>query len=65
MSDTNITAVRQALLLVFAGIALTVIGSSLATVTGRHAWRAVAVIGGLLQAAGWALYFRRTPGGAR
>lgn len=64
MSDTNITAVRQALLIVVAGIALTVIGSSLATVTGRPVWRVVAVIGGLLQVAGWALYVRRTRGGA-
>lgn len=65
MSDTNTPTVRQALLLVFAGIALTVIASSLATVTDRPVWRVVAAIGGLMQAAGWVLYFRRTRGGAR
>ncbi|MFJ9506401.1 hypothetical protein ACIRPZ_21695 [Streptomyces anulatus] len=64
MSDINITASRRALLLVFAGIALTVLGASLVTATGRPVWRAVAVVGGFVQAAGWVLYARRTPGGA-
>ncbi|BAG19721.1 MULTISPECIES: hypothetical protein [Streptomyces] len=64
MSDTNTIAVRRALLLVFAGIALAVIGASLATATGRPVWRAVAAAGALAQTAGWvlAVYYRR--GGA-
>ncbi|MEI7029363.1 hypothetical protein [Streptomyces pratensis] len=64
MSDTATIAVRRALLLVFGGIALTVLGSSLATATGRPVWRVVAVVGCLVQAAGWVLYVRRTWGGA-
>ncbi|MDX3336913.1 MULTISPECIES: hypothetical protein [Streptomyces] len=65
MNTTDTTAaVRRALLLVFAGIALTVLGTSLDTYTHRPAWRALAVIGALVQTAGWVLYFRRTRGGA-
>ncbi|MEU5288780.1 hypothetical protein AB0G97_32925 [Streptomyces sp. NPDC020755] len=64
MNTSNTIAVRRALLLVLAGIALAVIGGSLATATGRPVWRVVAVVGGLAQAAGWVLYFRRTRGGA-
>ncbi|MFI2315986.1 hypothetical protein AMK17_28375 [Streptomyces sp. CB00072] len=64
MSDTNITAARRALLLVFGGIALTVLGSSLAASTGRPVWRVVAVVGCFVQATGWVLYARRTRGGA-
>ncbi|MFH9233754.1 hypothetical protein [Streptomyces globisporus] len=61
MSDT---AARRALLVVFAGIALTVLGTSLDTYTHRPVWRALAIIGALVQTAGWVLYFRRTRGGA-
>lgn len=64
MSDTNMTAARRALLVVFGGIALTVLGSSLATATGRPVWRLAAVVGCFVQAAGWVLYARRTRGGA-
>ncbi|MEG9548663.1 hypothetical protein OG554_07760 [Streptomyces griseus] len=60
----NTAAVRRALLLVFAGIALTVLGTSLDTYTHRPAWRVLAVIGALVQITGWVLYFRRTRGGA-
>ncbi|MFJ1740554.1 hypothetical protein ACIOG4_17975 [Streptomyces microflavus] len=56
---------RRALLLAFAGIGLTVVGSVLASVTGNDAWQVLAVVGGLAQAAGWALYLRRIKAGAR
>ncbi|MFD3848731.1 hypothetical protein ACFWVB_22900 [Streptomyces microflavus] len=55
---------RRALLLAFVGIGLTVVGSVLASVTDKDSWRLLAALGGLVQAAGWALYFRRTRGGA-
>lgn len=64
MSETNTIAARRALLLVFGGIALTVLGSSLTASTGRSVWRVVAVVGCLVQAAGWVLYAHRTPDGA-
>ncbi|MFD4179279.1 hypothetical protein [Streptomyces anulatus] len=64
MNDTNIIAVRRALLLVFAGIALAVIGASLATATGRPVWRAVAVVGALAQTFGWVLAVHYRRGGA-
>ncbi|MFW3474568.1 hypothetical protein ACN24M_25210 [Streptomyces microflavus] len=54
---------RQALLLAFAGIGLTVAGSVLASMTDKDSWRLLAALGGLVQAAGWALYLRRTRGG--
>ncbi|MDJ1644871.1 hypothetical protein [Streptomyces pakalii] len=60
MSDT---AARRALLVVFAGIALTVLGTSLDTYTHRPVWRVLAVIGALVHAAGWGMYLRRTRGG--
>ncbi|WP_406484724.1 hypothetical protein [Streptomyces microflavus] len=56
---------RRALLLAFAGIGLTVVGSALASVTGNDVWRVLAVLGGLAQAAGWVLYLRRIKRGAR
>ncbi|MEU8439478.1 hypothetical protein AB0F05_03275 [Streptomyces microflavus] len=55
---------RRALLLAFAGIGLTVAGSVLASVTDKDSWRLLAALGGLVQAAGWALYLRRTRGDA-
>ncbi|WP_030338992.1 hypothetical protein [Streptomyces californicus] len=64
MSDTNTVAVRRALLLVFAGIALAVIGASLATATGRPVWRAVAAAGALAHMIGWVLAVRYRRGGA-
>ncbi|MBT2895641.1 hypothetical protein [Streptomyces sp. McG3] len=63
MSDINTIAVRRALLLVFAGIALAVIGASLAMATGRPVWRAVAV-GALAQTFGWVLAVHYRRGGA-
>ncbi|MET4667562.1 hypothetical protein [Streptomyces sp. PvR018] len=54
---------RRALLLAFVGIGLTVVGSVLASVTEKDSWRLLAALGGLVQAAGWVLYFRRTRGG--
>lgn len=64
MNTTDNTAVRRALLLVFAGIALAVLGTSLDTYTHRPAWRVLAMVGVLVQITGWVLYFRRTRGGA-
>ncbi|MCF3171646.1 hypothetical protein IPZ64_32915 [Streptomyces violaceoruber] len=64
MNTTDNTAVRRALLVVFAGIALTVLGTSLDTYTHRPAWRVLAMVGALVQITGWVLYFRRTRGGA-
>ncbi|MEU6498584.1 hypothetical protein ABZ895_03425 [Streptomyces californicus] len=64
MSDANTVAVRRALLLVFAGIALAVIGASLATATGRPVWRAVAAAGALAQTIGWVLAVHYRRGGA-
>lgn len=64
MNDTDTAAVRRALLVVFAGIALTVLGTFLDTYTHRLVWRVLAVVGALVHAAGWGLYVRRTRGGA-
>ncbi|XQE81549.1 hypothetical protein ACN24L_25030 [Streptomyces microflavus] len=62
MSGSTCSA-RRALLLAFVGIGLTVVGSVLASVTEKDSWRLLAGLGGLVQAAGWALYLRRTRGG--
>ncbi|MFD4025580.1 hypothetical protein ACFWRV_19000 [Streptomyces sp. NPDC058576] len=64
MNGTDTAAVRRALLVVFAGIALAVIGASLATATGRPVWRAVAAAGALAQTAGWVLALHYSRGGA-
>ncbi|MFJ9620543.1 hypothetical protein [Streptomyces sp. NPDC101181] len=63
MNGTDHAAVRRALLVVFAGIALTVLGTSLDTYTHRPAWRVLAAVGALVHAAGWGLYVRHTRGG--
>ncbi|MFH8685120.1 hypothetical protein [Streptomyces lydicus] len=49
---------RRGLVLVFAGIAAFLVGTTAHFFTGHAAWRVLAMAGLFLQAAGWVLFIR-------
>ncbi|MGW6203248.1 hypothetical protein ACWF9B_06315 [Streptomyces sp. NPDC055089] len=63
--STYLTPDRGALIVVFAGIALTLAGSGLASLLDEPSWRWLATAGVLVQTTGWIRYSRARRGGER
>lgn len=63
--SVNLTPERGALVVVFAGIALTLAGTGLASLLDEPSWRWLATGGVLVQVTGWIRYSRARQGGER
>ncbi|MFD5734371.1 hypothetical protein ACFWIY_16245 [Streptomyces sioyaensis] len=58
MSESSASRPRRGLVLVFAGIAAFLVGTSAYFLTGDTTWRVLTVAGLLLQGTGWVLFVR-------